>query len=73
MLHETLICDDRDPPWFHSKINFRIYEKNAAFKKFCCNRNNIFIKRHLNILQDRLITSDGASKQKYYCRMSNKN
>ena len=70
--HETIICDDRDPPWFNKKIKSLIYEKNTAFKKFRCNRNNSFIKRQLNILQDRIITSIEASKQKYYCRMTNK-
>ena len=47
-------------------------KKNTAFKKFCCNRNNSFIKRKLNILQDCIITSIETSKQKYYCRMTNK-
>ena len=54
------------------KIKSLIYEKNTAFKKFRCDRNNSFIKRQLNILQDRIITSTEASKQKYYCRMTNK-
>ena len=70
--HETITCDDRDPPWFNKKIKSLIYEKNTAFKKFRCNRNNSFIKRQLNILQDRIITAIQASKQKYYCRMTNK-
>ena len=46
-------------------------KKNTAFKKFRCDRNNSFIKRELNILQDRIITAIEASKQKYYCRMTN--
>ena len=54
------------------KIKSLIYEKNTAFKKFRCDRNNSFIKRQLNILQDRIITAIQASKQKYYCRMTNK-
>ena len=60
--HETLTCDDRHPPWFNDKSKSLIYEKNATVKKFCCDRNNSFIKRQLNILQDRLITSTEASK-----------
>ena len=46
--------------------------KNTAFEKFLCDRNNSFIKRQLNILQDRMATSIEVSKQKYYCRMTNK-
>ena len=60
--HETLTCDDRHPPWFNDKSKSLIYEKNATVKKFCCYRNYSFIKRQLNILQDRLITSTEASK-----------
>ena len=70
--HKTIICDDQDPPWFNKKIKSLIYEKNTAFKKFRCNRNNRFIKRQLNIFRDHTITSIEASKQKYYCRMTNK-
>ena len=47
-----------------------LYTKNAAFKKFYCDRNNSFIKRQLNILQDHLIALIKASKQKYYCRVT---
>ena len=70
--HETIICDDRDPPWFNNKVKSLIKEKNTAFKKFCCDRNNSLIKRQLNILQDRIITLIEASKQQYYCKMTNK-
>ena len=49
-----------------------MHEKIVAFKKFRCNRNNSFIKRQLNILQDQLVTSIEASKQKYYCKMATK-
>ena len=35
----------------------RLYTKNTAFEKFCCDRSNGFIKRQLNILQNSLITN----------------
>ena len=25
--HETVLCDDRDPPWFNDKIKSLIHEK----------------------------------------------
>ena len=64
MPHETITSDDRDPSWFNKKIKSLIYEKNTASKKFRCDRNNSFIKRQLNIPQDRIITANQASKQK---------
>ena len=42
--HETITCDDRDPPWFDKKIKSLIYEKNTTLKKFRCHRNNSFNK-----------------------------
>ena len=27
MLHETVLCDDRDPPWFNNEIKSHIREK----------------------------------------------
>ena len=25
--HETVLCDDRDPPWFNAKIKSLVHEK----------------------------------------------
>ena len=30
--HETIICDDRDPPWINKEIKKLMTEKNSAFK-----------------------------------------
>ena len=70
--HETVLCDDRDPPWFNNKIKSLIHEKNITFKRLRSDRRNSCLRRQLNCLQDRLNDSTEASKQKYYCRMTNK-
>ena len=70
--HETVLCDDRDPPWFNNKIKSLIHEKNITFKRLRSDRRNSCLRRQLNCLQDRLNDSIEASKQKYYCRMTNK-
>ena len=70
--HETVLCDDRDPPWFNNKIKSLMHEKNVTFKRFRSDRRNSCLRRQLNCLQDRLNDSIEASKQKYYCRMTNK-
>ena len=36
--HETVTCDDRDPPWINSKIKGLIQDKNIAKK--CYFQNN---------------------------------
>ena len=29
--HETIICDDQDPPWINNKLKKVIQEKNLLF------------------------------------------
>ena len=72
MPHETVLCDVRDPPWFNNKIKSLIREKNIIFKRFGSDRRNVFLRRQLKCFQGRLNGSIKASKQKYYCRMTNK-
>ena len=72
ILHETVLCDDRDPPWFNTKIKSLIHEKNITCKRLRSDRRNSCLRRQLNCLQDRLNESIESSKQKYYCRMTNK-
>ena len=45
--HETIICDDKDPPWFNNKIKTLIQAKNAAFNSFRKNSGNSELKLHL--------------------------
>ena len=47
-------------------------KKNITVKRCRSDRRNICLRRQLNFLQDCLIDSIEASKQKYYCRMTNK-
>ena len=70
--HETVLCDDRDPPWFNNKIKSLIHQKNIKITRLRSDRRNSYLRRQLNCLQDRLNGSIEASKQKYYCRMTNK-
>ena len=70
--HETVLCDDRDPPWFNNKIKSLIHEKNITIKRFRSGRRNSCLTRQILCLQERLNDSIEASKQKYYCKMTNK-
>ena len=66
-----LHCAMTDPPSFKNKIKSLVCEKNITFKRFGSDRRTFAKRRQLNFLQDRLIDSIKASKQKYYCRMTN--
>ena len=38
--HETITCDDTDPPWINSSIRFSIQDKNEACNRFKRSNNN---------------------------------
>ena len=70
--HETIVCDDKDPPWFNRTIKSLIQEKKDTFNKYRKNKNNIQLLQHLRILQEKLNSFISVSKQNYYSRMSTK-
>ena len=70
--HEYIMCDDREPPWFNSKIKHFIQEKNNSYQLYRNNRANVCFRNRLNFLQDSLKNLIVMSKQKYYSRIANK-
>ena len=69
--HETIVCDDKDPPWFNRAIKSLIQEKDT-FNKYRKSKNNIQLLQHLRLLQEKLNSFISVSKQNYYSRMSAK-
>ena len=53
--HETITCDDRDPPWIKKDIKELIHEKNQAYKSYRQNKNNISSVHQFELLQSKLI------------------
>ena len=49
---ETIICDDRDPPWISSKTKKVIHVKNKEHKKYINNKSNFLLLQNINNLQD---------------------
>ena len=37
--HETIICNDKDPPWINNNIKKLINDKNHAYASYCLNEN----------------------------------
>ena len=71
--HETIVCDDKDPPWLNNRINTLIQEeKNVTSKIFRHNKDNSDLIYRLKFLQERLSTSIVTSKERYYARMANR-
>ena len=39
--HETITCDDRDPPWINKDMKQLILDKNHASKSYICNDKSL--------------------------------
>ena len=63
--HETIVCNDKDPPWFNNRIKTLIIENNATCKLFRHNKDNPDLIYRLNILQEGLSTTTESSKERY--------
>ena len=69
--NETLICDDRDPPWCNSRIKSLLQDKNKLYKDFR-RSNNAQLFNKLNHLQEQLNFLINKSKHDFYERMTKK-
>ena len=54
ILHEVIVCDNKDPPWFNRKIKSLFNEKLRTYNAYCKNSNNIQLRNNLRSLQQRL-------------------
>ena len=55
--HETITCDDRNPPWIDEKIKKLILHKNRAFSEYSRDKNNIDLLEKCQSFQAHLRTS----------------
>ena len=72
ILLETIICDDKDPPWFNSRIKSLIGNKNKIRKNYQRFKSNSQLQSKLNLLQEQLYFLINKSKQNYHCRVASK-
>ena len=70
--HETILYDDKDPPWFSPRIKSLLQARNKVFKSYRNNKSNIQLLNKLNFLQELLNGWLTESKFIYYERMANK-
>ena len=52
--HETITCDDGDPPWINKNIKQLILEKNQAYKSYLQSNNSFQFLNHFQFLQTKL-------------------
>ena len=69
--NETILVDDRDPPWITRKLKSMIQEKNLFYKKYLKpNKQETF--QAFSQIQERVRLATEDSKKKYYEKFSNK-
>ena len=65
ILHETITCNDRDPPCINKGIKELIYEKKQAYKSYRQNKNNTFFVYQFELLHNLNPTTTLAYLKKY--------
>ena len=66
--HETITCDDNDPPWFNKNIKQLIQEKNNTYKCYILSDKKPQIFEKMKSLQNQLKCSiEGSKKKKIIC------
>ena len=70
--HETVLFNDRDPPWMNPEIKKLIHEKKNIFNCFPRNKNDKQLLDRLKDLQTQLNFLIEKSKGKYYSQITNK-
>ena len=70
--HETIICNDIDPPWINNNIKKMFNDKNCANKSYHQNVNDSSTFQNFQFLQSRLNLLIEKSNLKYYARLSKK-
>ena len=65
--HETITCDDNDPPWFNKNIKQLIQEKNNRYKSYILSDKNPQIFENVKSLQNQLKCSTEGSKKNIIC------
>ena len=69
-LHETINCDDKDPPWINKDIKELIHDKNQAHNSYRQNINNTFSFYQFEFLQSKLYSLVENLKLNYYACLS---
>ena len=70
--HETIICDDQDPPWINNKVKNAIQEKNQLFIRVKSNIDNGTLLKKFQYLQNKLNDLIDPAKRQCYTRISMK-
>ena len=70
--HETVICDNREPPWRNTRIKKLTIKKYCIKNIFVAAKTEVFEKFKLLQIQNKIVNLTNDSRDRYYTRISNK-
>ena len=70
--HETIISDDKGPPWINKNIKQLILDKSHGYKPYIRNDKSLQFFNQFQFLQTKLSSLIEESKNQYYTLLSHK-
>ena len=70
--HETIVCDDKDPPWVNQHIKRLLHDNRQIYKSLKCFKNNLILKQQFKNSQEYLNNEIEKSKVNYFKKLSDK-
>ena len=72
ILNKTILCNDKDPPWFDNEIRKILTKKNEIFKQYIANEKSQTNYERLQFISNSSTESIRSSKEKFYYKLSTK-
>ena len=70
--NKTILCNDKDPPWFDNEIRKILTMKNKIFEQYIANGKSQTDYERLQLISNSLAETIRSSKEKFYCKLSTK-
>ena len=71
--NKTILCNDKDPPWFNNEIRKILTKKNEIFKQYIANgKSQKTGYEWLQLISSSLTESIRSTKEKFYYKLSTK-
>ena len=70
--HKTIICNDKDPPWFNNQIRQLLNKKKEIFEQYLTIGKSQTDYEWLQVISNSLVETIRSSKEKFYYQLSTK-
>ena len=67
---KTILCNDKDAPWFNNEIRKILTKKNEIFKQYIANRKSQTDYERLQLISSTLTETIRSSNEKLYHKLS---